>query len=215
MVPQSPEGFWGKINPLARKKWVRKQLAPVNDQLSELDQVTAKNAQDIRDVDGRATAGINKAQSAADAANQLAAQAGDAASKAGSTAQGAQSHTDQLASTVSGLDNYRQATAIEITFHGAQATLSAEARQQLDTLAASLHSRGGYLLEIEGHGPKGSSVEASNQLSESVRRYLVTEHQVPVYRLHAVSLGKSTEEGKAARNGSVSIRLMENSLAAK
>jgi hypothetical protein len=66
------EGFWGRINPMARKKWVKKQIDPINDRLSELDQVNAKNSQDIKDVDSRAQAGIQKAQAAADQANQTA-----------------------------------------------------------------------------------------------------------------------------------------------
>src|ERR1035441_6773522 len=47
------EGFWGRANPMARKKWVKKQTDPINDRLSELDEVNAKNAKDIQDVDTR------------------------------------------------------------------------------------------------------------------------------------------------------------------
>ena len=72
----SKEGFWGRVNPLARKKWVKKQTDPINDRLSELDEVNAKNAKDIRDVDSRAQAGISRAQAAADAANLSANAAG-------------------------------------------------------------------------------------------------------------------------------------------
>ena len=56
------EGFWGRMNPFARKKWVKKQTDPINDRLSELDEVNAKNANDIQDVDSRAQAGIRRAQ---------------------------------------------------------------------------------------------------------------------------------------------------------
>ena len=55
---QSHEGFWGHMNPMARKKWVNRQLNPVKDRLNELDQVSAANARDIKDVDARAQAGI-------------------------------------------------------------------------------------------------------------------------------------------------------------
>src|SRR5277367_6581540 len=48
---KSNEGFWGHMNPFARKKWVNRQLDPVKDRLNELDQLTAKNANDIKDVD--------------------------------------------------------------------------------------------------------------------------------------------------------------------
>ena len=54
------EGFWGHVNPFARKKWVKKRPDPINDRLTELDQVNAKNATDIKDVDARAQAGIQQ-----------------------------------------------------------------------------------------------------------------------------------------------------------
>ena len=52
------EGFWGHLNPLARKKWVNRQVGPVKDRLNELDQLSAKNSNDIKDLDARSTAGI-------------------------------------------------------------------------------------------------------------------------------------------------------------
>src|SRR5262249_44825612 len=69
-LPGDHEGFWGRVYPMARKKWIKKRLDPINDQLNELEQVNAKNAQDIKDVDSRAQAGIKKAQDTADGANQ-------------------------------------------------------------------------------------------------------------------------------------------------
>ena len=93
---KSNEGFWGKMNPLARKKWVNRQVAPVKDRLNELDQLTAKNANDIKDVDSRAQAGIHQAQSTADAANQQALQASTQAGQAQQLAQQANTQTGQL-----------------------------------------------------------------------------------------------------------------------
>jgi hypothetical protein len=52
---QSKEGFWGHMNPFARKKWVAREVDPIKDRTNELDQLQAKNANDIKDVDGRAT----------------------------------------------------------------------------------------------------------------------------------------------------------------
>src|ERR1035437_902230 len=68
----SKEGFWGRVNPFARKKWVNKRIDPLKGRLGELDEVNAKNAHDIQDVDSRAQAGIRGAQSTADTANQTA-----------------------------------------------------------------------------------------------------------------------------------------------
>jgi outer membrane protein OmpA-like peptidoglycan-associated protein len=217
------EGFWGRVYPFARKKWVKRQTDPINDRLGELDELNAKNANDIRDVDSRAQAGIRQAQSTADAANQAATAAGAQAQQAGNMAQGADIHVNQLNSTVNGLDQYKQVTEAEVTFHGGQPVLSAAARKQLDDLAASVTGRKGYILEVEAHSPAAGSVgiQNSERLAAAVKRYLVTEHQIPVYRLHSVALGNAQiasagDEGvKPVRTSTVHIRLMENSLAAQ
>jgi len=225
-ITPAKEGFWGRVNPFARKKWVRKQLDPLKDRLTELDEVNAKNARDIQDVDTRAQAGIQKAQASADAANQAATAAGQQAQQANSTATTASNHVNQLNGTVNGLDQYKQVNTIDIPFRGGQPALSKDAKSQLDDLAASLAGRQGYILEISAHSPAAGStgIQNSERLAESVKRYLVTEHQIPVYRMHAVALGNAVDQANATddngkparvRTSSVSIRLMENSLAAQ
>ena len=215
------EGFWGRVNPFARKKWVNNRVDPLKGQLNELDEVNGRNSRDIQDLDRRAQAGIRQAQSAADAASQTASLAGSQAQKAGTTAQGASTHVDQLNTTVSGLDQYRQASEVEVKFHSGQPVLSAAARKQLDDFAANLTGHQGYILEIEGHSPLASTagIQNSGRLAEAVKRYLVTEHQIPVYRLHTVALGNAPvvieEETQKVKASSVHIRLMENSLAAR
>ena len=83
----------------------------------------------------------------------------------------------------------------------------------------------GYILEMEAHAPLAGSagIQNSQRLAEAVERYLVTEHQIPVYRMHYVALGNAQapaagdEEQKPerVRTSSVHVRLMENSLAAQ
>jgi outer membrane protein OmpA-like peptidoglycan-associated protein len=217
------EGFWGRVNPFARKKWVNNRVDPLKGQLNELDEVNAKNARDIQDVDGRSQAGIRQAQSAADAANQTASAAGSQARNASGLAQGASTRVDRLNSTVTGLDQYHQANEIEVAFRSGQPILSTAARRQLDEFAASLNGRKGYILEIEGHSPQAGAAgtQSSGRLAEAVKRYLVTENQIPVYRLHSVALGNASAADEDAarparvRVSSVRIRLMENSLAAR
>jgi hypothetical protein len=220
------EGFWGRMNPFARKKWVHRQIDPLKDRLNELDEVNAKNARDIKDVDERAQAGIQKAQSSADAANQAATAAGQQAQQANSTAQTAANHVDQLNGTVNGLDQYKQVSILEVSFKNGQPILSQDAKSELDQLAANLTGHQGYILEMTAQAPGVGSVgiQKSERLAEAVKRYLVTEHQIPVYRMHAVALGNAVDQanatednGKPARvkASSVSIRLMENSLAAQ
>jgi outer membrane protein OmpA-like peptidoglycan-associated protein len=218
---QSKEGFWGRVYPFARKKWVKRQTDPINDRLSELDEVNAKNAKDIQDVDARAQAGIRQAQSTADGANQMATAAGQQAQNANGIAQGASGHVDQLNTTVNGLDQYRQVTEADIAFRGGNPVLSAAAKKQLDDFATSASGQQGYILEVEAHSPLAGSagIQSSERFAEAVKRYLVTTHEIPVYRMHAVALGnahsQTDQDEKPVRTSSVHIRLMENSLAAQ
>jgi len=218
-VTTAKEGFWGRVNPFARKKWVRRQTDPINDRLTELDGLSAKNSSDIKDADQRAQAGIRGAQSTADAASQAALAANNQAQQANGLALGATGRVDRLNSTVSGLDQYRQVSEFELNFRPGQETLNAAARQRLDELAAKLDGQQGYILEIEGHAPGAGStgIQASARISEAVKRYLVTNHEIPVYRLHAVALGNAPAEAEArpVKAASVHVRLMENTLAAQ
>jgi len=211
------EGFWGRVNPFARKKWVNNRVDPLKGELNELDEVNAKNGRDIQDVDRRSQAGIRQAQSAADAANQTATAAGNQAQNASNLARGASDRVDKLNS---GLDQYHQANEVEVVFRGGQPILSAAARKQLDDFAANLTGRQGYILEIEGHSTQASvtGIQSSGRLAEAVKRYLVTQHEIPVYRLHTVALGNAPAEGSdetRSKTSNVHIRLMENSLAAQ
>jgi len=224
-LSQPKEGFWGRVNPFARKKWVKRQLDPINDRLSELDEVNAANARNIKDVDARAQAGISKAQSTADAANQAAQAAGNQAQSASNTAQQASGHVDQLNTTVAGIDQYKSITDLDVKFRPGTSMLTADSKQKLDQLAAGLTGRQGYILEMESHSPASGSVgiQNSQRMAETVKRYLIEEHQIPVYRLHAVALGNAQmassggddEKSERVRTSSVHIRLMENSLAAQ
>ena len=98
--------------------------------------------------------------------------------------------------TVSGLDQYHQANELDVAFRGGQPVLSAAACKQLDDFAANLAGHQGYVLEIEGHSPQASTagIQSSGRLAEAVKRYLVTEDQIPVYRLHSVALGNAPVE---------------------
>src|ERR1043166_9349845 len=60
LQPDTHEGFWGKLNPFARKKYVQRQTAPIRDRINELDELTASNSKAIKDTDARATEGDRK-----------------------------------------------------------------------------------------------------------------------------------------------------------
>lgn len=215
LQPDSKEGFWGHVNPFARKKWVKREMDPVKDRVNELDQLQAKNANDIRDVDARATAGIKNANDAAAVADRHAADAAIRADAANTTATTASTRTDALHGTVSNLDQYQAVQSTPLAFAAGRTTLGKKAKSDLDDLAAKLGTEKGYILEVQGYSRGG--VATSQAMADSVVRYLVTEHQVPIYRIYRSGLGKasatSTPNGEKAIANGVRVTVLHNSLA--
>jgi hypothetical protein len=206
LTQSTKEGFWGRMNPMARKKWVKKQTDPINDRLNELDEVNAKNAKDIQDVDARAQAGIKQAQSTADTANQTATAAATQAQNANEIAAKASGREDGLSQTIGGIDTYKPVNEVEVPFKRG---------------STSVKDHKGYVVEIEAHSPaRGvTGVENSERLATAVKRYLV-ERDIPVHRLHSVGLGNAQaasagEDAAPIKTSSVHVRLMVNSLAAR
>jgi outer membrane protein OmpA-like peptidoglycan-associated protein len=211
---QSKEGFWGHMNPLARKKWVNRQTAPLKDRANELDQLQAKNANDIRDVDSRAQAGIKNALDSANTADQHAADAANRASSANQVATNASDRTTSLNGTVANLDQYQAVTSETVPFVPGRTTLGKTAKANLDEVADKLANEKGYIIEVQGYSKAG--VPVSQAMADSVVRYLVTEHQVPVYRIYRTGLGKNTAtpaEGEQLLANGVRVTLLHNSLA--
>ncbi len=211
---ESKEGFWGHMNPLARKKWVHRQVDPIKDRTNELDQLQAKNANDIRDVDSRATSGINKAMLAANTADQHAAEAANRANAAQSTATNASTRTDALHGTVSNLDQYKEVTSAEVPFASGHTALGPKGKASLDDMATKLANEKGYIVEVQGYSRGG--VQTSQAMADAVVRYLVTEHQVPVYRIYRTGMGRNTAqaaEGEKLLTNGVRVTLLHNSLA--
>ncbi len=215
LTAQSKEGFWGHLNPFARKKWVGREIDPIRDRTNELDQLQAKNASDIKDVDARSQAAIGQAMLAANTADRHAADAANKAGIAQQTANGAAAKTDALNGTVSRLDQYQQVVATSVPFAQGRTTLGPKGKADLDDMAAKLAGEKGYILEVQGYSKGG--VQTSQAMADSVVRYLVTEHQVPLYRIYRTGLGRNTGAavlGEEKIVNGVRVTLLHNSLAA-
>jgi len=214
LTGQSKEGFWGHMNPLARKKWVNRQTAPIKDQVNELDQLQSKNANDIKDVDSRSQAGIKNAMNAANTADQHAQDAANRANAANTLASNASSRTDSLGNTVGNLDQYQTVSETSVKFVSGRTSLGPSGKSDLDALATTLAGEKGYIIEVQGYSRNG--VQTSQAMADAVARYLVTEHQVPVYRIYKSGLGKDTAkpaDGEQAIVNGVRVTLLHNSLA--
>ena len=152
LQPDTHEGFWGKINPFARKKYVQRQTAPIRDRVNELDELTSSNTKMIKDTDSRAQEGIRLASTKATEADQHAIDAGNKATMAQQTATAANTRLTTVEQVVGNIDQYKASTQTEIRFRPGQSVLSTNAKTALDDMAtplkiaARLHHRSAGLL---------------------------------------------------------------------
>jgi len=225
LQPETREGFWGHMNPFARKKYVARQTQPIRDRINELDELTASNTKSIKDTDARAQQGIQLASAKANEADQHAIDAGNKAQAAQQTAQQAHTRLNTVEQVVTNIDQYQPTTQTEILFKPGQTVLSKNAKAALDEMATPLKSQHGYVVEVQGFSSGHGQVAISNsqKMAESVVRYLVLNHDIPVYRIYLVGMGNapvpaataSTGEAtkpKRITGGRVEISLLKNNL---
>src|SRR6201998_2219477 len=112
----------------ASKKYVRQETTPLINKTNELDDMTAKNTKDIKDVDARAQAGIQAVQAKAADVDQKAQAAGQTAASAQQTADAANTRVGVLTNTVANLDNYRPVAETSVKFGFNQDNLTAKSK---------------------------------------------------------------------------------------
>jgi outer membrane protein OmpA-like peptidoglycan-associated protein len=223
LQPETRQGFWGKVNPFARKKYVQRQTQPIRDRVNELDELTSSNTRMIKDTDSRAQQGIQLASSKANEADQHAIDAGNKAQAAQQTATQANTRLSTVEQVVGNIDQYKATTQTEIRFRPGQSVLSQNAKTALDDMATPLKSQRGYIIEVQGFssGHGQAAIATSQKMADSVVRYLVLNHDIPVYRIYVVGMGNApvpsatTEEQpktKRTSGGRVEVSLLKNDL---
>jgi outer membrane protein OmpA-like peptidoglycan-associated protein len=218
LQPPAREGFWGRVNPFARKTYVKRQTEPIRDRVNELDELTAANSKAIKDTDARAQAGIKMASDKADQADQHAVDAGNKAQQAQQSAQQATNRVQTVETVVSNIDQYKASNQTEIRFRPGQTMLSKAAKDALDEMANGVKGQHGYIIEVQGFssGRGQVAIQNSQKMAESVVRYMVLNHEIPVYRIYLVGMGNAPttgdENAKHISGGRVEVSLLKNDL---
>jgi OmpA-OmpF porin, OOP family len=202
------------------KNYVKQQTTPLINKTNELDDLTAKNSRDIKDVDARAQAAIQQVNSKTAEVEQKTQTAAQQASQAQTQADNAVHRVDVLQNAVANLDNYRVVTETAVHFGFDKDNLTTKAQEALDQLATDVPNAKGFIITVEGGTDSVGSAEYNYGLSErradSVIQYLASKHNIPAHKIYLVGLGKDkpVEDNKSregrAKNRRVDVRLMTN-----
>lgn len=199
----------------ATKGFVRDRVGEVNDKvetvsrsLEETQERTRKNEARI----GEAEQKIQQVDQRAAAANAAATEARTAADTAANKAEAVEKSVKRIVYEVTLSED-------QGNFKFGQAALPDEAKARLDEVASQLKSNpNGAFIEVEGYTDSIGSKEYNHQLglqrAESVKRYLYTQHQIPLHRISVISYGSenpiapnNTRAGRA-KNRRVVIKVL-------
>ena len=220
-----PKDFWDGddpnlvnlvTHPFANKKYVQRQVTPIRDRINELEQLTSENSRMAKDVDTRAQQGIQLVSEKTSVGDQHATDAANKAQSAQTAANVASTRVSTAEQMVGNLDQYKGSAQTEIHFRPGQTMLSKTAKDALDEMAAPLKDQHGYIVEVRGFSPgQGqAAIRNSQKMADSVVRYLVLTHNIPVYRIYMTSMGNptATGEGKRSSSARVEVSVLKNDL---
>ncbi len=222
----------------ATKKFVRQTVDPVSGKLDQVAQTSTQQGQKLDQTSqtlDQTRQTIEKDETELSATKERAMtadnKAGDAlnrADQAGQKADQANRDLGDLRNVVSNLDDYKQVAAGTVNFKVNSDKLNADSKQQLDQMVANQNQYKRYFVAVEGFTDSSGSTEYNAALSrrraDAVVEYLVAEHNIPIYRIHMVGLGKlkPLEDAKTraarAKNRRVEVTLFsadQNAMAMK
>jgi outer membrane protein OmpA-like peptidoglycan-associated protein len=215
----------------ATKKYVRNTAAPIQAKVDQVGEQTNRNGQQIEDtrgqvkqLDEKATNGISAATERANSADQHAAtadqHAGEAMNRANTANQLGEQNSQALTSlrgVVANLDDYKLQTSASVPFAFNKYMLTNDSKEELDKLADQVKADKRFFIAVEGYTDSTGSRVYNEQLSQkradAVVHYLVSKHDIPIYRIHMIGLGmeKPVDEARnraaRAKNRRVEVKV--------
>jgi outer membrane protein OmpA-like peptidoglycan-associated protein len=198
----------------ATKNYVRKSIDPVNGKVDQQGQQIGETSASLQKTQSSLSADETKLSATDETAKGADARAGDAlnkagqaddkATQAGTRADAAGQKADQVGQNLDGfkkdtnsqfasLDDYKKVSSATVNFKFNSDKLDADGRQALDQMVAGNNYRRFYIA-VEGFtdqiGDASYNEALSKRRADAVVAYLVAQHDVPVYRIQMIGLGK-------------------------
>lgn len=162
---------------------IESRVTPVEGRVGDAEGRLSQAEQNAQRLSGQ----IDELVSVANTASGGAKAAQEAADKALAGVTTANERISSLASTVSALDDYEASKSATINFKVASALLSPESKALLDEIATQAKNEKGFVIQVTGFASADGNENYNRQLSQkradSVVRYLVETHSIPLRRI--------------------------------
>jgi len=206
----------------ATKKFVRTEVGNVNSKVDTLSGTVEETQERTRQNETRIGAVDQKAEAAAKAAADARTAAGGAqtaADQAASAAKGVGTRVDTVEASARKLIYEVTLSEDAGNFKFGKTDLPDEAKAALDMMVMNLKTNPNAVwIEIEGHtdnvGDKKTNERIGEARAEAVKRYLYTQHQIPLHKINVISYGEdkpvspnNTRAGRA-QNRRVVVRVL-------
>ncbi|MFY9557702.1 MAG: OmpA family protein [Blastocatellia bacterium] len=151
-------------------------VVPVENRLGEAEERVTRTEQNAQRLSGQL-----------DELSQVANLAKGGAAAAQQTADVAVEGVNKTNDRISSLDDYEMRKSESINFRVGSAVLSADAKAQLDSIAAQAKNEKGFVIEVRGFasadGAENSNRVLSQRRAEAVMHYLAENHDIPLRRI--------------------------------
>jgi outer membrane protein OmpA-like peptidoglycan-associated protein len=189
---------------------VESRVNPVENRVGETEQRVSQVEQNAQRISGQ----IDELAAVSNAAK-------GGAKAAQETADAAVAGVGATNERISALDDYVPQETAAITFRAGSAVLSSQAKAQLNDIARKAESAKGYVIEISGYTDSSGSVAVNRRLSQqradSVVRYLVENHNIPLRRIitpygygEAKAVADNRTRQGRAENRRVEVKILVN-----
>lgn len=189
---------------------VESRAAPLEDRASDAEMKLSQVEQNAQRLSGQLdelAAVANTAKGGARAAQE--------------TADSAVAGVNATNERISALDDYVPQSVLAVNFRTGSATLSADSKAKLDELATKALNAKGYVVEVSGYADATGSVQRNRALSQrradTVIRYLVENHNIPLRRIvtpygygETNPVAENNSRAGRAQNRRVEVKLLVN-----
>jgi outer membrane protein OmpA-like peptidoglycan-associated protein len=169
------------------------QIEDTRNQVKQLDEKTANGISSASERASSADQHAATADQHAATADQHAGEAMNRANAANELGEQNSQGLNSLRGVIANIDDYKLQTSVAVPFAFNKFVLTSESKEDLDKLAGQVKAGKRFFVAVEGYtdstGSRAYNEALSQKRADTVVHYLVSKHEIPIYRIHMIGLG--------------------------